>query len=176
VLDPIDGTAPFIAGVPVYGTLIALAVEGVPVIGVMDLPAASRRWIGVAGKQTLLNGMPCRTRSCPTLDRAIMACMNPDFFDPEERPRLEALRQATAWRIYGTSSMGYGLLAAGRIDVTLDTRLQPYDFACYRPIIEGAGGIVTDWDGATVTLATGRRILAAGSASLHQLALEMLKV
>jgi inositol-phosphate phosphatase / L-galactose 1-phosphate phosphatase / histidinol-phosphatase len=172
VLDPIDGTAPFIAGVPVYGTLIALAVDGVPNLGIMDLPAAGHRWVGVAGRPTTLNGTPCRTRPCPSLDRAIMACMNPDFFDAEERLRLDALKAATSWRIYGTSSMGYGLLAAGRIDVAMDTRLQSYDYACYRPIIEGAGGVVTDWAGEPVTLSTGRRILAAGDASLHERALD----
>jgi inositol-phosphate phosphatase / L-galactose 1-phosphate phosphatase / histidinol-phosphatase len=174
VLDPIDGTAPFIAGVPVYGTLIALAVDGVPILGIMDMPAAGRRWVGVAGLPTTLNGAPCRTRPCPSLDRAIMACMNPDFFDAKERLKLDALKAATSWRIYGTSSMGYGLLASGRVDVALDTRLQPYDYACYRPIIEGAGGVVTDWAGEPVTLSTGSRILAAGDAALHEYALQLL--
>ncbi len=172
ILDPIDGTAAFIAGVPVYGTLVALAVDAIPVIGVMDLPAADNRWIGISGQTTTHNGKPCRTRPCPTLDSAIMACMNPDFFNLREREALEILKTQTSWRIYGTSSMGYGLMASGRIDLALDTRLQVHDFACYRPILEGAGGVVTDWKGEPVTLASGPHILAAGSRSLHELALD----
>jgi inositol-phosphate phosphatase/L-galactose 1-phosphate phosphatase/histidinol-phosphatase len=173
VLDPIDGTAPFIAGVPVYGTLVALAEDGVPTIGVMDLPAANNRWVGVAGEATTHNGRPARARRCPAPAEAIMACMNPDFFAADERPVLDRLVAATRWRIYGTSSMGYGLMASGRIDLALDTRLQIYDFACYRPILEGAGGRVTDWRGEAVTLATGTRILAAGDPGLHEAALAM---
>ncbi len=170
ILDPIDGTAPFIAGVPVYATLVAVAVDGVPVIGVADFPAAGRRFTGVAGQPTLENRQPCRTREA-TLNRAMMACMNPDFFNEDERKSLDALKSRTAWRIYGTSSLAYGLLAGGRIDLCLDTRLQIYDFACYRPIIEGAGGVVTDWAGAPLTLESGPRVLAAGSAELHAEAL-----
>lgn len=172
VLDPIDGTAPFIAGVPVFGTLVALAVEDVPVLGVMDFPMTAERWIGLAGRPTTRNGAACRTRHCPTLQAAIMATMNPDYFTGDEVAALGALRSDTAWRIYGTSSYGYGQLASGRIDVTLDTRLAIHDFAGYRPIIEGAGGVVTDWTGAAITLHSGPQIIAAGSAALHQQALE----
>ncbi|MFY8040884.1 MAG: inositol monophosphatase family protein [Bosea sp. (in: a-proteobacteria)] len=174
VLDPIDGTAPFIAGVPVYATLVAMAVEGVPVIGVADFPPARRRFVGVSGRPTLQNGRRCDTRAAP-LEGAMLACMNPDFFAAEERLALDSLRSATAWRIYGTSSLAYGLLAAGRIDLCFDTRLQIYDFASYRPIIEGAGGCVTDWAGAALTLDSGPRILAAGSHALHDTALALVQ-
>lgn len=176
ILDPIDGTAPFIAGVPVYGTLIAVAVDGIPVIGIMDLPAADNRWIGMAGAPTTHNGRPVRTRAGTSLGGAILACMNPDFFTPEDKARLDRLVEATHWRIYGTSSMGYGLMASGRIDLAMDCRLQIHDFACYRPIIEGAGGIVTDWRGAPVTLETGTRILAAGDHALHEAARSLLSL
>jgi inositol-phosphate phosphatase / L-galactose 1-phosphate phosphatase / histidinol-phosphatase len=167
VLDPIDGTAPFIAGVPVYGTLISVAVEGTPVIGVMDMPAAGTRWVGVVDRPTMRNGAPCRTRAGVPLDKAMMGCMNPDFFSDAERRSLEALKAATHWRIYGTSSLAYGLLASGRIDLCFDTRLHVHDFACYRPIIEGAGGMVTDWEGRPLTLSSGTHVLAAGSKALH---------
>ncbi len=173
VLDPIDGTAAFIAGMPVYGTLIAFAVDHIPVIGVMDLPAADNRWIGATGRPTTHNGRPCRTRSTSETSGAMMACMNPDFFAEQERQALDDLKAATAWRIYGGSSMGYGLLASGRIDLCLDTRLQPYDFACYGPIIAGAGGIVTDWRGERLTLASGPRVLAACTPDLHERAMAL---
>lgn len=173
IIDPIDGTAPFIAGVPVFATLVAVAVDGIPVIGVADFAAAGRRFVGVKGRPTLENGQPCRTRAA-RLEHAMLGCMNPDYFSDAERPALDRLRAATAWRIYGTSSLAYGLLATGRIDVCLDTTLQVYDFACYGPIIAGAGGVVSDWNGAALTTASGPQVLAAGDARLHEAALALI--
>lgn len=171
ILDPIDGTAPFIAGIPVYGTLIAVARGGVPIVGLIDLPATEDRWIGATGQQTLHNGRPCLVRACDSLSGAMMTVSSPDFFADNERPALDALRAATHWRIYGGACMSYGLLASGRTDLAFDTKFQIYDYACFRPIIEGAGGIITDWDGRPLTLASGPRILAAGSAERHTEAL-----
>lgn len=167
ILDPIDGTAAFIAGVPVYGTLIALAHEGVPVIGIIDQPATGDRWIGVAGRPTTHSGRPCATRPCPALSEAIVSASNPDFFSESERPALDALRARTRWRIYGGCCMSYGLLASGRTDLAIDTKLQVYDYAPFRPIIEGAGGCITDWQGAPLTLASGPQVLAAGDRARH---------
>lgn len=100
-----------------------------------------------------------------------MSASNPDFFKPVDRPGFEALRSRTQWRIYGGSCFSYGLLASGRTDVAIDSGLSIHDFAAFRPVIEGAGGVVTDWDGKPITLRTGKRILAAGSAALHRQAL-----
>ena len=175
VLDPIDGTAAFIAGMPVYGTLIALMREGEPIIGIIDHPVTGERWLGVSGQPTLYNGSPCRTRACDRLGGAIMSASNPDFFDDDERPALDALRTATAWRIWGGACMSYGRLAAGRIDIALDTSLKLWDFAPFRPIIEGAGGIVTDWEGAPIRSTSDKRILAAGDPARHHEALSLIE-
>ncbi|PTM39990.1 inositol monophosphatase family protein [Bosea sp. 124] len=175
VLDPIDGTAAFIAGMPVYGTLIALMREGEPILGIIDHPITGERWLGIKGRQTLYNGEPCRTRSCGGLGEAIMSASNPDFFDDEEQPALGAMRDATAWRIWGGACMSYGRIASGRIDVALDTRLKLWDFAPFRPIIEGAGGVITDWQGAPITQATGQRILVAGDPARHREALALVE-
>lgn len=174
ILDPIDGTAPFIAGVPVYGTLIALAHRGVPVIGIMDLPVTAERWIGVAGHITTHNGRPVATRPCADLSTAILTASNPDFFTPHEMPALEALKAQTAWRIYGGCCMAYGLLANGRTDIAIDTRLKIYDYAPFKPIIEGAGGVITDWAGRSIDLHSGPRILAAGDPARHREALAII--
>lgn len=174
VLDPIDGTAPFIAGVPVFGTLIALARNGVPLIGVMDLPVTAQRWVGVAGRATTLDGAPIRTRRCPALSEAILSTSNPDFYRPHERPALDALRERTAWRIYGGCCMSYGLLAQGRTDLAIDTGLKVWDYAPFRPIIEGAGGAITDWQGRPLTLQSGPQIVAAGDPQLHAQALALI--
>ena len=175
VLDPIDGTAPFIAGMPVFGTLIALMHRGRPVIGIIDQPSGGNRWVGVEGRQTLLNSAPCRTRACTGLDSAILSVCNPDFFHRSEHPALDALREATAWRIYGGACLSFGLLASGRTDLHIDTQFKIHDLAPYTPIIAGAGGVVTDWDGQPITLASGPRILAAGDAARHRDALALVQ-
>ena len=175
VLDPIDGTAAFIAGLPMYGTLIALLADGVPVLGVIDHPVTGERWLGVQGRPTLKNGKPCRSRACPSLDGAILSASNPDFFDDDERPALDALRDNTAWRIWGGACMSYGLLASGRTDLAIDTRLKLWDFAPFRPIIEGAGGVITDWHGRPLDRDSGPQVLAAGDPQRHQEALARIR-
>ena len=175
ILDPIDGTAPFIAGVPVYGTLIAFAIKGRPVIGIIDLPVTSQRWLGVAGQPSRLNGEVIRTRPCSDLKHAIVSASNPDFFSSGEAPALEILKAETAWRIYGGCCMSYGLLACGRTDVAIDTRLQVYDYAAFVPIIEGAGGIISDWQGNPLTLTSGPQVLAAGHPERHAEALALVQ-
>jgi histidinol phosphatase-like enzyme (inositol monophosphatase family) len=175
VLDPIDGTAPFIAGMPVFGTLIALMHNGRPVIGIIDQPSGGNRWLGVDGRPTLHNGAPCRTRACADLGSAILSVCNPDFFHRSEYPALDALREATAWRIYGGACLSFGLLASGRTDVHLDTQFKIHDLAPYTPIIAGAGGVVSDWDGKPITLNSGPRILAAGDPARHRDALAVVR-
>lgn len=176
VLDPIDGTAPFIAGSPVYGTLIALALEGSPILGIINQAVTPDRWIGARGRPTMHSiGGVCRTRSCPSLSQAILTSSNPDFFPDHDRPALDALRKATGWRIYGACCMAYGLLASGRTDVAIDTGFGVYDFAPYVPIIEGAGGRITDWQGRPLTLSSGPSLLSAGDPARHGEALAIVQ-
>jgi ABC-type sugar transport system ATPase subunit len=110
------------------------------VLGVMHLPVTEQRWEGVAGRATTLNGAAVRTRPCADLGRAILTTSNPDFFSDAERPARRTA-QRTAWRIYGGCCMSYGLLAAGRTDVAIDARLKVWDYAPFKPMIEGAGGV-----------------------------------
>lgn len=173
ILDPIDGTAPFIAGIPVYGTLIALAVDGVPVLGIIDIPEISTRWVGAAGHPTTRNGQPVRTRDCKDLAHAMMTNSNQDYMSAAELPALDALRRKTATRVYGGASLNYGRLADGRTDLAIDAGQKLFDFAPFRPIIEGAGGVVTDWVGQPLTIHSSGQILAAGSAGIHAQALEI---
>lgn len=175
VLDPIDGTAAFIAGMPVYGTLIALMQDDTPILGIIDLPSTSERWVGVAGRPTRHGGRVCATRACASLPEAILSASNPDFFSAEELPALEAMRAATAWRIYGGACRAYGLLASGRTDLAIDTRLKLWDYAPYVPIIEGAGGIVTDWQGRRLSMQSGPQLLAAGDPARHREALALVE-
>jgi inositol-phosphate phosphatase/L-galactose 1-phosphate phosphatase/histidinol-phosphatase len=175
VLDPIDGTTAFIAGMPVYGTLIALAIGGVPHLGIIDIPAIDSRWIGAEGRRTTRNGQKVSVRSCPSLAEAIMTNSNQDYLAQNERPALDRLRAATSARVYGGASLNYGLLADGRTDLALDGGQKVFDFAPFRPIVEGAGGIVTDWSGAPLTLESSGQLLGAGDARVHAQALDLVK-
>lgn len=176
VLDPIDGTAPFLAGVPVFGTLIALLHRGAPVIGVMDFPATGERWVGAAGRPTLHQGQVCHTRACGHLGDAMLTTSNPDFYAAAELPAFQALRERTRWRIYGGCCLAYGLLACGRTDVAIDARLALYDYAPFIPVIQGAGGVITDWDGRALSLDNNSsRVLAAGDADRHREALGLVR-
>jgi len=174
VLDPIDGTAPFIVGLPVYGTLIAWAVDGVPQLGIIDIPGVDARWLGAVGRQTTCNGRAVQVRPCADLSVALMTNSNQDYIPPPQRPALEALRGATATRVYGGAALNYGRLAEGRTDLALDGGQQPYDFAPFRPIVEGAGGVITDWQGAPLTIHSDGFILAAGDSGVHRQAIDLI--
>ena len=174
VLDPIDGTLAFLAGLPVYGTLIALLQCGAPVIGIIDMPATAERWVGAAGEPTTHNGAPIRVRRCEHLSQALLSTSNIDFYGKQDLPALERLKAATRWTVYGGSCMAYAQVASGRIDVGVDVAFDVFDYLALAPIIEGAGGIITDWRGEPLTLASGDRLLAAGDARVHAAALTVL--
>ena len=174
VLDPIDGTVPFVAGIPVYGTLIGLAHEGRPLLGVIDHPATDDRWIGVAGESARRNGATVRTRPCKGLDTALMTNSNPDFFSADERVLFDRIRSRVRYTQYGGSCFSYALLASGRTDMAIDGGLDPFDIMAIAAVIEGAGGIITDWQGDPITLDWQGQVLAAGDPAAHRAACAIL--
>ena len=174
LLDPIDGTAAFVAGIPVFGTLIGVARHGRPWIGVIDHPATNERWVGVSGESATLNGRAIGTRASRGLAPALMTNSNPDFFQPAERAAFEGLRSKVRYTQYGGSCYAYGVLASGRTDLAIDGGLEPFDIFAPAAVIEGAGGIVTDWTGAGLTLGWKDLVLAAGDRDLHAQALSLL--
>lgn len=174
VIDPIDGTKSFITGMPLYGTLIALLENGCPVIGVIDMPALGERWVGVKGQPTLFNGLPVNTRPCAELAKTIWCTTSPDLFTGVDKTKYEALTAATSLRRFGGDCYAYGLLASGFVDLVLEAQLQPYDYLALVPVIEGAGGRVTDWKGLALGLHSSGHVLATGNAELHDKALALL--
>ena len=173
-LDPIDGTLPFLAGIPVYGTLIALLRDRAPVLGVIEMPATAERWIGCQGRPTTRNGEPVRARPCAALADALVSTSNPDFYGAADMSALERLKAATRWTVYGGSCMAYAQIASGRIDVGIDVAFDPFDYLALVPVIEGAGGVISDWAGAPLTLDSGDRLIAAGDARTRDQALQLL--
>ena len=174
VLDPIDGTKSFIAGVPLFGTLIALLENGQPILGAIDMPLLGETWIGKSGGETLLNGTTCQVSARTELAGATLFATSPDQFTAAERPRFEALSAACLARRFGGDCYSYGLLASGHVDLILEAELQPYDYMALVPVIEGAGGVITDWAGAPLTLASTGQVLAAATPALHRAALAVI--
>jgi inositol-phosphate phosphatase/L-galactose 1-phosphate phosphatase/histidinol-phosphatase len=177
VVDPIDGTKAFLAGKPTFGTLIALLRGGIPLLGVNDHPALGERWVGAAGCPTTHNGRPVRARRCPELTAAVLYASSPEMFKESERDRFEALRSAVRVNGWGSDCLAYGLLASGFVDLVAEASMGPHDFLPLVPVVEGAGGRITDWEGRPLTLSFGTkgRVLAAGDPALHERALTRLK-
>ncbi|MDW8371897.1 MAG: inositol monophosphatase family protein, partial [Geminicoccaceae bacterium] len=148
VFDPIDGTKSFVSGRPLFATLIGLLHEGRPVMGVIDQAILGERWIGVLGRPTLFNGRPCRTRPCPELSRALLSCTSPQMFaSTAERAAFERVLGRVRQAIWGGDAYASGLVAAGFLDLVVEADLEPYDVLPLVPVIEGAGGRVSDWQG-----------------------------
>jgi histidinol phosphatase-like enzyme (inositol monophosphatase family) len=150
VLDPIDGTRAFITGRPSFGTLIALLQDGMPVVGIIDQPITGERWIGAAGQPTRFRGPfggrpSCRP--CAGLDRAELSCTSPEMLDAADRPGWQQLAGAVRRVSWGGDCYAYGLLALGQIDIVAEGDMKLWDWAALVPVIEGAGGRVTGWDG-----------------------------
>ncbi|KQT90550.1 histidinol-phosphatase [Methylobacterium sp. Leaf466] len=176
VLDPIDGTRAFVAGLPTWGTLIGLTRNGVPVRGLMHQPFLGESFSGDGGGARLRGPRGERilcTRRIADLSEALLATTDPRLFAPgEERERFATLEGRTRLLRYGTDCYAYCMLAAGQIDLVVEAGLKPYDIVALIPIVEGAGGVITTWDGGSA--AGGGRIVAAGDRRLHEAALAIL--
>lgn len=168
VLDPIDGTRAFITGRPVFGTLVALLEEGKPILGVIDQPVTGERWIGAAGRKTLFRGpMGGRPgcRPCPMLAEAELSCTGPGMLG-SDMPRWQKLADSVRRVSWGGDCYAYGLLALGHIDVIAEVTMKLWDWAALVPVIEGAGGRITDWSGAPLRPDGDGRVLAVGDPAL----------
>jgi inositol-phosphate phosphatase/L-galactose 1-phosphate phosphatase/histidinol-phosphatase len=175
VLDPIDGTKSFISGVPLFGTLIALARRGKPVLGIIDQPISRERWIGAAGRPTRHNGTPVRCRSCPTIAQATIFATTPDMFEGVDAEAFARTAGAAKLVRFGADCYASGLVALGFADLVIEASLKTYDFGPMGPIVEGAGGVVTDWQGRPLDLQSDGRVIIAGDKRTHSDALDLLR-
>lgn len=166
VLDPIDGTLSFMMGMPTFGSLIAYAEDGAPVVGVVELPALKERLTGYDGATTF-NGQPVRVSGCAALSEARLSTSGPDYFRDEDWARFDAASRRGAARRFGGECAAYALLACGYCDAVADGSMAPHDFMPLVPVIEGAGGVITDWQGRALTLAYSGAVLASSSRKLH---------
>lgn len=174
IIDPIDGTRFFLSGYPGFGMLLGYLEGGVPQVGVVRMPALNETFVGLRGGAATLNGAMVRTRTTTALDAAVV------FVNEAERTMaLDADLFARLCRVGHTRRMSYdcyphALVAAGQIDVVTDVGLEPYDFLPLIPLIEAAGGVITDWSGAPLGMGSDGRVVTAATPDLHRQMLEVL--
>lgn len=174
ILDPIDGTRSFMTGRPIFGTLIALIEDEMPMLGIIDQPISRERWVGALGHPTRFNGETVTTRSCRGLAHAHLATTSPYLFDVAERRSFEAVASATGNLVLGGDCYSYGLVALGQLDLVIESGLKLHDFAALVPVVEGAGGRMCDWHGKSLHAASDGRVIAAGAAELIPNILDLL--
>eukprot|EP00929_Paragymnodinium_shiwhaense_P019046 TRINITY_DN13103_c0_g1_i1.p1 TRINITY_DN13103_c0_g1~~TRINITY_DN13103_c0_g1_i1.p1 ORF type:complete len:651 (+),score=119.67 TRINITY_DN13103_c0_g1_i1:71-2023(+) len=181
VLDPIDGTKSFITGKPLFGTLIGLCRHGVPVVGVIDQCVLKERWVGIVGEGTTLNGEPVRARGVDKLSEAMLYATTPHMFaQGHESECFAAVRDSVKRPLYGTDCYAYALVASGfGADLVVEADLGLYDYSALVPVVKGAGGVMTDWNGKELCIGRHKesrgRVVAAANKSLHEQAVKLLK-
>jgi inositol-phosphate phosphatase / L-galactose 1-phosphate phosphatase / histidinol-phosphatase len=177
VLDPIDGTKSFVTGFPLFGSLIALLHDGRAVLGVLEAPVLGERWVGCESRPTLCNGREVRTSGCRALEEACIYTTTAESYDSGERRRFERLGARTALRRFGGDCYLYGMLASGYCDLVVEVQLKPHDFLAAIPIVEGAGGRISDWRGKPLapldSASNGRMVLAASESLWRQAVCEL---
>ncbi len=173
-LDPIDGTKAFIAGIPVFGTLIGLARNGRPVFGIIDQAVSGERWAGGLGHACQLSDATVTTRKGVDLTNAVLFTTSPDAYEGDDLDALDRLRGSVELVRYGADCYAFGLVAAGFADVAIECGVNDYDYCALVPIVESAGGTMTNWEGNPVTLGTDTRVIASGDADLHRAAISRL--
>jgi len=162
VLDPIDGTRSFIAGRPIFGTLIGLTQAGWPVLGIIDQPITRERWAGLTGRETTLNGASVHTRRCRALSEAIVASTGPQYFPGCTGEHFSALARGCRDTVWGGDCYNYALLASGHVDLVIEAGLKLHDLAALVPVVEGAGGRMCDWNGDPLTHDSDGNVIALG--------------
>ena len=176
VLDPIDGTRNFITGQPLFTTLVALTYKGTPLTGAIYQPISNELWTGFLGGQTSQFAKPSFSRADTTLADARLSSTSPYLFDDRQRASFDALRAACAIDVYGSDAYAYAMLASGNVDIVCEAGLNAYDIMALIPIIEGAGGVITDWAGNPLRLQNMSNIdvIASANHALHDEVLELL--
>jgi len=167
VIDPIDGTKAFTCGKAQFGTLIALTFRGKPVVGVIDQAITDERWVGVKGGGATLNGVAARVnKKVKPLAETIVLVTTPDQFVGPGLAAFERLKAACKGVYYGGDCYNYALIASGHVDLVVEMGLKTVDFAALvNPIVE-AGGVATDWRGATLTITSDGTMIAAANRTL----------
>mgnify|MGYP002632932421 CR=1 FL=1 len=174
VIDPIDGTKSFLLGNPLFGSLLAFVENDRVQAGGMAMPALNELWYADRNGATTLNGKPCAVSQCTDLGVASLLTSSPDFFDQNELAQFQRLSQQVRYLRYGGDCYTYAMLAGGWTDLVVESGLYPFDYLALVPIVEQAGGIISDWQGNPLGLKSGPQVIAAATPELHEAALQTL--
>lgn len=177
VIDPIDGTKAFIAGKTTFTTLIALLHHEKPMLGIIDQPIQKERWAGVSSERSFYNTTPLpRLNNQKSLQTANISTTSTDYFTEEQAAKFAKLCEKAENCILGGDAYAYGLLASGNLDAVVDAGMKPYDFCALAPVIEGVGGIITDWAGKPLSLHSDGSVIACANKGLYGEALNLTKL
>ena len=177
VLDPVDGTRAFISGLPLWTTLIGMRYHGRPVLGLIAQPVLQEVYLGSPLGSRLVTpqgSAPLSVRACPALYDAVIGTTDPHLYVGDEVAAYAGLRTASKLVRYGCDAYAFAMVAAGTMDIAVETGLKPWDIEAIIPVIENAGGVVTNWRGQPVGPEAGQ-VIAAGSQALLDQALTHLK-
>ena len=177
VLDPVDGTRAFITGRHEWGSLIALEDNEVPVLGILDQPVLGERYLAVNGRAVLLEGekrTPLKARECASLKDDILCATDPSaYFSPQQQQAFARVSAAARMTRFGGDCYLFAALALGFVDIIVEAGFNRWDVAALIPLVEGAGGVITGWDGSHCR--DGKTILACGDKRVHEEAIKLLK-
>ena len=176
IIDPIDGTGSFITGKPTFGTLIALSKNQNPILGIIDQPINNERWVGEINKKTTFNRKIISSNTKTNIAKAYLDATDPKMFSQIQNNKFWNLSKEVNLTRWGNDCYAYGMLASGFVDIVCETGLKFYDFAALIPIVEGAGGIISDWKGNSLNFGSNGNILAAANPTLHKKALSIINL
>jgi myo-inositol-1(or 4)-monophosphatase len=175
-LDPVDGTRSFICGLPTWVTLIALLEDGQPVVGLIDAPCLGERYAGLGDEASIRRGAeqaPMRASGCTSLAEARLSTTDPYLFDGHGKASFERVRERVRTSRYGQDGYGYARLAAGSLDLVIESMLKPHDYNALIPVVRAAGGSIGDWRGGE-DFSDGK-VIAAATPELYAAAVEIMR-
>ncbi len=177
VFDPIDGTKAFITGNPQFGNLIALMRDNQPILGVINMPAQGDRWVGALGHPTTFSDArgrhACHVRPCASMAEGIFRTISPQLFKGREALH-QTIQDRMHLALYGGDCFSYGQVASGWVDLVIEAGLGVYDYMALVPVVQGAGGVMSDWQGRPLGLGSDGRVVAAGDRRVQAEALALL--
>ncbi len=180
VLDPIDGTVPFIAGRPTFGTIIGLEYQGDTILGIVDQPISGERWWGVKGQGAFFQQHGVQQQiyvsKVARINEALLGSTGITRFTDAELLQFRDLCKQAKRVLFGGDAYGYALMAQGYVDLIIETDLKLYDYCGLLPLIREAGGIVTDWQGQALDGVAASHVIAAATPELHRAAIKMLAI
>ena len=176
ILDPLDGTHSFIAGKPLFGTLICCMKNSKPIIGVVDIPILSQRWFGGEKLGVKFNNKKCiKISNKKKFKQTIMASTSLLMFDEKNLSKIIDIYKKVKFPVFGTDCYAYGLLLSGKIDLIIEANMKPWDYMAQAALIDEIGGLITDWDGNKLSLNSDGKIIASNFSNHHKEIVNLIK-